>query len=536
MSDDEKNILFGRLFKFINYKEYSLNNEKKLILYPDDVFFGLNLSKKTQIICKEIKYDFNQSSFFERDGKIEYKDDTCILIDESKKDQYSFDVLHQAHDYKMIIIICHREFLRLYKQDYGIKSFLKFPIFSKNNQFVLKPQKKIIPIKLSKKKIMQSAFISVALSCLSFGISYTLADYSPEKVSTLIKKEYPQTVYCKITPSSYPINPFFSPSFSPNQAATPSLEYFYSKNYLNNNNSLYIYEKNGDFSPFQYKIGNEYIDSTLVTSNYVSLNDQSCYSKLGLNLITFSDTYSDDEENVVAINSQLAINLFGDEESAINKNIDFYLYNFQKNRTGRSFRIVGVFEYVDQNTYYSHNRPLNLFVTNPKTVSMGWSGFEYLFTLPHDINSLDDAILKVIQIGRTFKYNHSFFTITSSNNDTYLNDITTSINAKIKKYNSPLTIISIVGVVVSYFVFLYLYIKEISNIRIKYFETIAKRRICILACAIFLLISLVMDLILLYALNIYFVWKIIILPLIAFLILSFLFPYMFGIILKEFKK
>ena len=536
MSDEEKNIILGKFLKFTNHKEYFFDKEKQLILYPDDVFFELNFSEKKQIICKEIKYSFNQSSFFERGNRMEYDDETCILVDESKKDQYSFDALQKTIDYKLIIIICHREFFRFYKQDYGIKSSLKSPVFSKNNRFVLKPQKKRIPIKISKKKVIKSVLISVALSCLSFGISYSVVDYSPEKISMLIEEKYPQTVYCKITPSSYPINPFFSPSFVANQASTPSLEYFYSKNYLDNNNSIYIFEKNGDFSPFQYKIGSEYIDSALITSNYVSLNDQSSFSKMSLNLIASSDNYSDDQENVVAINNQLAINLFGDEESAIDKILDFYLYNFQKIRTGRSFRIVGVFEYINQDTYYGCKHPLNLFVTNPKTVSMGWSGFEYLFTLPRDMKSLDDAILKVTQIQRSFKYDYSFFTTTATSGEPNLKDITISIGAKMKKYNSPLTIVSIAGTIAAYLLFLYLYIRETNDIRNNYFETVTKKKICIFAKAIFLLLSLVIDLILLFSLKIYFVWKIILLPIIAFLILSFLFPYMFGIIVKEFKK
>ena len=389
---------------------------------------------------------------------------------------------------------------------------------------------------MSKKKIIKSVFISIVLSCLSFGVSYVAVDYSPEKVSMLIDKKYSQTIYCKVTPSSYPTNPFFSTIFNANQAATPSLEYFYSRTYLNNNNSLYIFEKNEDFSPFQYKVGDEYIDSTFITSNYVSLNNQTCFSKMGLNLIVSSDDYSDDEENVVTINDQLALNLFGSIEAAIDNNIDFYLYNFQKIRTGRKFKVVGVFEYDDKNTYYGFNQPINLFVTNPKTVSMGWSGFEYLFTLPNDLNALSDASFKILQIENTFKYSHSFFTIESTNGNIAVSNVTSEIDTAIKKYNSPFTIISIIGVIIAYLSFAYLFARETYNIRNNYFETISKLKVCTLTNTIFVLLSLMVDLILLYALNIYFVWKIILLPIIAYLIMSFLVPRLFGIILKEFKK
>lgn len=536
MTDDEKNTLLGKFLKFTNYKKYILSNGSKMFLFPDDCFSWMDFDKKKQLLYKNIKYKFKQFAFHESDGGIIYQDDICVVIDESLKDKYFFDNSLSTHDHKIIVIICHREFFKYYKQDYGVKTFLKSPLFSKNNTYILKPQKNKTAIKLSKIKIMKCVLISIALSCFSFGISYVTVDYSPEKVSMLIDKNYSQAFYCKMTPSSYPINPFLSTMFYANQASSPSLDYFYSRNYLKDNNSFYIYEKNDEFSPFQYRIANEYFDSTLISSNFVSLNDESCFSKMDLNLIASSDNYSDDEENVVVINKQLAINLFENIESAIDNNIDFYLYNFQKIRTLRKFRIVGVFEYINQNSYYSYNEPINLFVTNPKTVSMGWSGLEYLFTLPHDINSLDNSILKVFQIEKTYKYNHSFFAIESTNEKNSLRNVTSEIDVAIKKYDSPFTVVSIIGIIIAYLAFAYLFAKETFDIKNRYFETKAKRKICILTVALFLFLSLVADFVLLYALNIYFVWKIVLLPIIAFLTASFLLPHFFGIILKEFKK
>ena len=536
MDEEEKNILLGRFFKFTNYKKYILEDKRELFLIPDDFLFELTFPQKKQMMCNEIKYNFNHSSFLEEGNEIIYNDDSCVILDHSQQKQYFFNDSFLTSKHKIIAIICHREFFKFYKRDYGIKSFLRISYFSKDNKYVLKSEKNKKSLEMPKKKIFKCALISAALSCLSFGMSYVVVDYSPEKVSTLINNNYAGNIYCKMTPSTYPVNPFFSSTFNANQASIPSLEYFYSKDYLTNNNSLYIFEKKDNFSPFQYKIGDNYVDSTLITSNYVSLNNQLSFLKMNLFLIAYSQNYSDDQENVVAINRQLAISLFGNIESSIDNTIDFYLYDFQKTRTGRKFKIVGVFDYIGKSSYYSYNQSKNLFVTNPKTVSMGWSGFEYLMKLPRSLTPLHDSILKVLQIEKSFKYSYSFFSIESGGGKTTQTNITNEINNTINKNKSPSAIAVMIIVIIAYLFFAFFFALQIFDIQNNYFETILKRKICLFTSALFFLLTLVVDLILLYVLNIAFVWKIIILPIIGSLILYFVFPRFFVVILRKFKK
>lgn len=527
LNDEEQNIIFGKFIKFSNHKEYILKSGKKIVLFPDDFFIGLSFIEKKQIIQKEINYHFDDTSFNNIDDQIFYDDNHCCIIDESKNDKYIFTDFLKSQKCNLAIIICHREFIKFYKKDFCVTPVLKTTLFSKQNKCVLKPKRKKTNLKITTKNILKSSLLSFLLCCLSFGVSYVTIDFSPEQISTTIKNKYTQDVFCKVTPSSYPINPFFSSEFGSNQASIPSYEYFYSKNYLNENNSIYIFEKNSDFSPIQYKVGADYIDSTLISSKFVSLNDDLCFSKLNLNLLISSSSYDDDDENVVSINEQLAIELFGSIESSLDKYLNFYLIDSQQVRRSRQFRIVSVFEYANQDSYYSINLSKTLFVTNPKTISLGWSGFEYLFSLPHSLDLLNEAISKVLQIERTYKYNHSFFIVESNNQDSSLINVTSELNSKIKKYDSPNTIALIVCVVLAYLLICFLYAKNIFDIKNNYFNTVNKKEISLLTIVIFFIPVLAIDCILLYLFNIYFVFKILLVPIIGFLILSLLFPKLF---------